>query len=213
MDAFSLEQNYGGRTAKEDIKMKENNAKTTLYFSTIIVILIILFVPNKYIKGAVAIGFALGSTIFLYKNITLLTGIQKDSAKQRPLKKALIFCFTAMAAAILGVILKEKELFTPRTEELFAHGFILMILLWFGSIAAQIPFNRYVGLRLPWMLNDEETWNLGHRVLWYSSLPLAAVCLALIPFIHSKLLPMAVILSWIAIPGIVSYLFFRKKYK
>ena len=99
------------------------------------------------------------------------------------------------------------------TERMFANAFIIIIIVWFGNIAGKIPFNRYIGLRLPWLLADEETWNIGHRLLEYCSLPLAIIYLGLIPFVNNKNLAICIVALWIIIPGVISYLFYRRKFK
>lgn len=34
-----------------------------------------------------------------------------------------------------------------------------------GNIAPKLPFNRYVGFRLPWTVTDEDTWIFTHRLV------------------------------------------------
>ena len=172
--------------------MGKNSARRFLYLATMIVIVLILFLQNKYISVCLAIAFSLGAGVFLYKNITLLTDVSEDRVKTRTLK---------------------KELFTEYTERMFANAFIIIIIVWFGNIAGKIPFNRYIGLRLPWLLADEETWNIGHRLLEYCSLPLAIIYLGLIPFVNNKNLAICIVALWIIIPGVISYLFYRRKFK
>lgn len=41
-----------------------------------------------------------------------------------------------------------------------------------GNTAPKLPFNRYMGLRLPWTIRDEETWNATHKVLGYVTFPI-----------------------------------------
>ena len=193
--------------------MGKNSARRFLYLATMIVIVLILFLQNKYISVCLAIAFSLGAVVFLYKNITLLTDVSEDRVKTRTLKKAIVFCLVMVIIAVVGIVLTEKELFTEYTERMFANAFIIIIIVWFGNIAGKIPFNRYIGLRLPWLLADEETWNIGHRLLEYCSLPLAIIYLGLIPFVNNKNLAICIVALWIIIPGVISYLFYRRKFK
>lgn len=173
--------------------MGKNSARRFLYLATMIVIVLILFLQNKYISVCLAIAFSLGAGVFLYKNITLLTDVSEDRVKTRTLKKAIVFCLVMVIIAVVGIVLTEKELFTEYTERMFANAFIIIIIVWFGNIAGKIPFNRYIGLRLPWLLADEETWNIGHRLLEYCSLPLAIIYLGLIPFVNNKNLAICIV--------------------
>lgn len=177
--------------------MGKNSARRFLYLATMIVIVLILFLQNKYISVCLAIAFSLGAGVFLYKNITLLTDVSEDRVKTRTLKKAVVFCLVMVIIAVVGIVLTEKELFTEYAERMFANVFIIIIIVWFGNIAGKIPFNRYIGLRLPWLLADEETWNIGHRLLEYCSLPLAIIYLGLIPFVNNKNLAICIVALWI----------------
>ena len=99
-------------------------------------------------------------------------------------------------------------------EEYFAALIVSAVMLFGGNIAPKLPFNRHTGLRLPWTVMDEDTWIVAHRILGYISIPLAIVYLCLIPVISSfEVLSSAVILLWIGIPGLLSYRFFRKKFR
>ena len=185
--------------------MGKNSARRFLYLATMIVIVLILFLQNKYISVCLAIAFSLGAGVFLYKNITLLTDVSEDRVKTRTLKKAVVFCLVMVIIAVVGIVLTEKELFTEYAERMFANVFIIIIIVWFGNIAGKIPFNRYIG--------DEETWNIGHRLLEYCSLPLAIIYLGLIPFVNNKNLAICIVALWIIIPGVISYLFYKRKFK
>ena len=180
--------------------MGKNSARRFLYLATMIVIVLILFLQNKYISVCLAIAFSLGAGVFLYKNITLLTDVS-------------VFCLVMVIIAVVGIVLTEKELFTEYAERMFANVFIIIIIVWFGNIAGKIPFNRFLGSSLPWLLADEETWNIGHRLLEYCSLPLAIIYLGLIPFVNNKNLAICIVALWIIIPGVISYLFYRRKFK
>ena len=68
--------------------MGKNSARRFLYLATMIVIVLILFLQNKYISVCLAIAFSLGAGVFLYKNITLLTDVSEDRVKTRTLKKS-----------------------------------------------------------------------------------------------------------------------------
>jgi uncharacterized membrane protein len=80
-----------------------------------------------------------------------------------------------------------------------------------GNTAPKLPFNRHLGLRLPWTVRDEETWNVAHRVLGYVTFPLVICFLVSIQFFELKTCVIATILSWILIPGLISGIFFWKK--
>ena len=73
-------------------------------------------------------------------------------------------------------------------------------------VAGKSPFNRNLGLRLPWTVADEETWIVAHRILEYSVLSLVVIYVALIPFVNIRTITMIVLLCWIALPGLFSFI-------
>lgn len=187
--------------------------KYKLYFVSIIIMMIIIFLPNKYISLSVAFLFLMGVLIFFYKNISILIDTTYETeTNTRTLKNVIIFCIVMMFLTIIGAILVEKDMLTEFTERMYANAIIIIIILWFGKMAEKVPFNGFIGLRLPWMLQDEQTWNFGHRLLGYCSIPLSVIYLALIPFIDNRILSNIIVALWIVIPGIGSYIFYKRKY-
>lgn len=110
-------------------------------------------------------------------------------------------------------MLSEQNLFTEVTEKIYASGLVVIIMVWFGNIAGKLPFNRNLGLRLPWTIADEETWIVAHRILEYSALPLVVIYIALIPFVNNRTLTMIVLLCWIALPGFFHIYFIGRNLK
>nr|WP_284693963.1 SdpI family protein [Paeniclostridium ghonii] len=83
----------------------------------------------------------------------------------------------------------------------------------FGNYAPKIPFNRYLGLRLPWTIRDEDTWKLAHKILGYTSFPIAIIMFIASFFFKIETVSTICVLSWIIIPGLYSFIFYYKKMK
>lgn len=70
-----------------------------------------------------------------------------------------------------------------------------------------------IGLRLPWTVQDEDTWNIAHRILGYISIPVVLLYIACTCRIQDfKAVSVAIMITWIGIPGGISYVHFHKKY-
>ena len=70
-----------------------------------------------------------------------------------------------------------------------------------------------IGLRLPWTVQDEDTWNIAHRILGYISIPVVLLYIACTCTIQDfKAVSVAIMITWIGITGGISYVHFHKKY-
>lgn len=56
-------------------------------------------------------------------------------------------------------------------EKLCAMFLLAAVMILSGLISPRLPFNRHTGLRLPWTVQDEDTWNVAHRILGYTAVP------------------------------------------
>ena len=102
---------------------------------------------------------------------------------------------------------------TEAGERYFAAALVLAVLLFLGNLAPKLPFSRHTGLRLPWTVADEDTWTVAHRLVGYLSFPLALVYLAGLSLTAQfEALTLGVFLLWVGVPGLLSYLYFRRKW-
>ncbi|RUR39966.1 SdpI family protein [Clostridium perfringens] len=101
----------------------------------------------------------------------------------------------------------------PKTNEILLVGLCSIFIMFFGNLAPKIPFNRYMGLRLPWTVRDEDTWRVAHRILGYVSFPIGIVMFVLSFFFNVETIVVTGVLTWIIIPSIYSLVFYYKKIK
>ena len=95
---------------------------------------------------------------------------------------------------------------------MFAMAIVSCVMIFAGIVSPKLPYNRHTGLRLPWTVQDEDTWNVAHRVIGYISLPIVLLYVACTWTVSNfELVTMCAMILWIGIPGIVSYLFFYRK--
>ena len=105
---------------------------------------------------------------------------------------------------------------TERQENYLLMGIFSCVFLFFGALSPRLPFQRHTGLRLPWTVSDEETWNLAHKIIGVISVPITLLYLAG-AFVCSDMISIGTISAiavglYIGIPGIISLIFFWKKY-
>ena len=122
----------------------------------------------------------------------------------------------ALVLVCVGAALLAETGHLPWTEageRYFAAALVLAVLLFLGNLAPKLPFSRHTGLRLPWTVADEDTWTVAHRLVGYLSFPLALVYLAGLSLTAQfEVLTLGVFLLWVGVPGLLSYLYFRRKW-
>ena len=114
---------------------------------------------------------------------------------------------------IMSVLVATDTLhITEHEESMFAMLLVACVMIFAGLISPKLPFTRHTGLRLPWTVQDEETWNVAHKVMGTISLPLAllyiACALTMECFEEINLITM---ILWIGIPGGISFVYYWKK--
>lgn len=106
----------------------------------------------------------------------------------------------------------KVDLISDKSNEIILVGVIAVVMMIFGNVSPRIPFNRYLGLRLPWTIRDEDTWKVAHRILGYLSFPIAIAQFILTFFYKAQTVTTVCILIWIVIPSLYSLWFYNKKY-
>lgn len=194
--------------------MKINKVRGSIIFLSFLSLLAMLIFKNKMIALVLSVICILAAAIMLYPNLAELTDISNDNPKIKTLKFVTIFDAVAVicctvAALLIGTGSIEV---TENGEKFFAACITAIIMLVLGNIAPKLPFSKHTGLRLPWTVVDEDTWVVAHRLVGYISIPLVLAYIACIPAISNfEALSMVVIILWIGIPGVFSYVFYHKK--
>jgi uncharacterized membrane protein len=161
----------------------------------------------------ISAGLLILCAIFILgRHIPDLTSLSADNPKVKTLR---FINWFSVGFVILGLVISaifEKQVLTDLQENWVSLVLITLLMFVIGNYAPKIPFNRYIGLRLPWTVRDEETWILAHRILGYITFPLLVCFFVLNQFLDSRTCIVLTLLTWILIPGFFSGLFFYKKY-
>lgn len=115
------------------------------------------------------------------------------------------------------IILKDFQIITlsDTQEYFFSEILVFSFMALFGSCANALPFNKYVGLRLPWTLVDYQTWRYAHKLLHELTFPailFSIVILKMFPN-KSKTLMIWSVLLYLGVPSFFSYLYYKKKHQ
>lgn len=196
----------------------EGRQRGMILFLSFLALGIALAVKNPLISGisvGVCILLALG---ILYRNLALLSQGKMTSAQNRLLKVVTIVNGVLFAGLVVLSILvgTERVVFSQTQEKWLLVGLFSCLFLFFGAVSPRLPFQRHTGLRLPWTVLDEPTWNLAHKILGMLALPITVlyVAVALVCEDVDAVAKASVgaLLLYIAIPGLLSMIFYWKQY-
>ena len=191
------------------------NKRNLILFLCFAALFIALAVREPIVSLVLVGGCALAAVIILYRNLALLTSVSTDDLRLGVLRlTTLVNIGIILVAMVIGLLSATGVLvFSERSERLTAMCFITVLMIFFGLVSPRLPFQRHTGLRLPWTVRDEDTWNVAHRILGIISLPLAllyvAASLTLDDFETVSIAAMAL---WVGLPGVLSYIYYWKKY-
>lgn len=195
--------------------MRLNKSKRIIGWLSLLAVVLSVPIRKETIAILAVTVCALICVCTLYPHLPQLSNISGDNPKAKTLRIITVGNVLLVLLIVLFAVLNETgavHLSDAQSSWLIA-GLFAVIMMGFGNVAPQIPFNRYTGLRLPWTVSDEETWIVAHRILGYVSFPCGLLCFAgvgnLPTTVHLSLL---LFLLWISIPAVLSYLFYRKKW-
>jgi len=163
----------------------------------------------------ISILFTIGLGVYL-----LISNIHKIDPKKTASVSVDTYKTIAMiVAAFLAVVNTGLVLSMSNTFKNFniiklvlpSVGLLLAVL---GYFMRNIKPNYFIGLRLPWTLEDEENWAATHQLaakLWVPAGIAMAVASLVFPFITSFIITMALTLIIVIVPSIYSYRFYKNK--
>ena len=171
--------------------------------------------PNQAL-AACAVGVCfIAALLILYKNLALFTSVTAEEKNTRVLTISTFFNIAMILVVITATALTEAGIVVLPAggEKVFATAVITVIIIFSGMISPRLPFNRHTGLRLPWTVRDEDTWNVAHRILGITALPVALFYIAAVIVANDSVetVTLCAVAFWIGIPALVSYIYYYRK--
>lgn len=195
--------------------MKKFNFINILFLITSLIILIGGFMVKESNLTISIIGAVVIFTLIIFDvNAPKIAKLSEENVKiktMRTLNRLTILII--IIGFIFSILSPIKSSLDSKTNEILLVGLCSIFIMFFGNLAPKIPFNRYMGLRLPWTVRDEDTWRVAHRILGYVSFPIGIVMFVLSFFFKVETIVVTGILTWIIIPSIYSLVFYYKKIK
>lgn len=195
--------------------MKKFDFINILFLITSLIILIGGFMVKESNLTISIIGAVVIFTLIIFDvNAPKIAKLSEGNVKiktMRTLNRLTILII--IIGCMFSILSPIKISLDPKTNEILLVGLCSIFIMFFGNLAPKIPFNRYMGLRLPWTVRDEDTWRVAHRILGYVSFPIGIVMFVLSFFFKSETIVVTGILTWIIIPSIYSLVFYYRKIK
>ncbi len=200
---------------KEEEQKKASRIRAWMIFLAMLSFIACLSLQNILPKPVIiilAMLLAAAALILLLKNQALLTDGQPNVFIQR------ITLSNIVLLLLLGGIVLLESLnvihISKNTQEIMTVILVSFLIGVLGLVSPKLPFNPHTGLRLPWTVTDEQTWNLAHRIIGWISIPMLFFYLsALLIFQNVGAVSIWTILVWIAIPSFFSLIFYIRKYR
>ena len=209
-----LNEQLAKKNRREKLVMQAGKKRGLLLFLSFAAMLLALLVKNEIVSILLVGACMFAAVIVLYRNLALLTSITTDDLKTGVLRAATIFDVIVLAIGILFAVLTALDIltFSENGEKLFAMALVSCVMIFAGMISPKLPYSRHTGLRLPWTVCDEDTWKIAHRIVGDISLPIALLYIACTLTISNfEMVTLCAVAAWIGIPGVLSYLFSKKK--
>jgi uncharacterized membrane protein len=186
-------------------------------------------VPVHFNAEGVADGFGSKSSLWLHTCILSVIAISiyllisnlhkidpKKTAKTSASTLHLIAIVMVLFLSVINISITYSAVSYPTTFSLtkivlFAVGLLLSFI---GYQMRTIQPNYFIGLRLPWTLEDDDNWKATHRLaaqLWVPGGLIIAIIAWVLPFFSAFITTIIITAIMVIIPTIFSYRFFRKK--
>ena len=150
-----------------------------MIFLSLIALIVMISVRNP-IVSLVLVGGCFGlALLILYRNLSLLSESTVSATQMKVLKITTGFSAILLVGVVVvcGLLQAKVITLTEQQEGWMAMGILSCVFLFVGALAPRLPYQRHTGLRLPWTVSDEDTWNLAHKIIGFISLPITLLYL------------------------------------
>lgn len=209
-----LNEQLAKKNLREKRIQQANQKQGWILLSSFLAMLVALTVKNEVVSILLVGACVLAAVVVLYRNLALLTSVTTEDMKLGVLRTTTFFNVGVLVVGIVLAVLTASDLVTISKdgEKLLAMLLVSCVMLFAGIVSPKLPYNRHTGLRLPWTVQDEDTWNLAHKMIGYISLPVVLLYIACTFTIEDfELVTLAAMVVWIGVPGVISYCFFHQK--
>ena len=174
--------------------------------------------PNGFVSNNLAwlpIGglAALGMACYL-----IVRNIHRIDPKQLARISSATFIKIGLAIVLLFSALSVYILYSATHGNIglvrLVYALLGLFFFYIGNLMYSLKPNYFVGIRIPWTLDDEENWRATHQfagILWFALGLIICICTLLLPVRTGVILFMVCTALLILVPIVYSFLFWRRK--
>lgn len=204
------------KNQREKLVHQANEKRGLIFAFSFLAMFLALTFKNEIVSILLVGICILAAVIILYRNLALLTSITTDDLKVGVLRITTFFNVGILIAGIVFALLTAFDMitFSENGEKIFAMAIVSCIILFAGIVSPKLPYSKHTGLRLPWTVQDECTWEIAHKIIGYISFPIVLLYIACTLTISDfKMVTLCTMIIWIGIPAMISYVFFKRRMK
>lgn len=210
-----LNEQLAVQKQEQTLSLQAGRKRGQILLLSFLSMLLAMSVKNELVSLVLTSGCVAAAAIILYRNLALLTKVTTSDMKIGVLRVTTIFnlFILLLSVAVIGLDKAAVIEMSQSDDRLLAMIIVSAVMLFGGIVSPKLPFNRHTGLRLPWTVQDEDTWNVAHRIIGYISLPLVLLYFAASFTISNfEAVTLVAMILWIGLPGLYSFAFWRKKF-
>lgn len=169
----------------------------------------ILWVVEGRLQRYIADAYLVLILVMIHVLMPKSAGLTPDHPKVRTLRKYNILMGVSLfALRMMHLLLPEGN---GKEDNQWILPFAVIVILLVGNAAPKLPINHVVGVRMPWTMQDEDTWRMTHRVMGYCSFPVALITMAGGLLVDRVCFSVCGLLAFGLIPCAYSYIYHRSK--
>lgn len=195
--------------------MRKFDLTRVLFLITSLLILIGSFIiPEGNLIISIVGGLSIILLVIFDIKAPEIAKLSEDNPKIKTMRNLnRLTIFIIIIVCIFSILSPIESSLDSKTNEILLVGLCSIFIMFFGNLSPKIPFNRYLGLRLPWTIRDEDTWRVAHKIVGYLSFPIAIAMFISSFFFSTETVAITGVLTWIIIPSVYSLVFYYKKLK
>lgn len=189
--------------------MNPKNKRTLFLTSTICIILSIVAFALSHMGGASNENYILLYVIAVLLNIVLNLALSIKIASTNGAKALVSLGKWIMPIAGVVYLIPQvySVLFPAKTmQDTYWYVFIGILFIVSGNYFPKNHINPYIGLKFPWLFNDEEGWYKTHRLGSYTWI-LFVICNRLMHHLRQRHFPNGIIFLCMLASSVVKSLF------